>query len=423
MGLSIPAYSQTKKINDLENQRKKALQEIASTNKLLLDTKKTTATLLDRIKLISTQIISRQEVISLLNQEIAGITAEQKKTEAEIIALEAELKEKQNSYALAVKGMIRKKQNTNKLLFVLSGRSLGESVRRMRYLRDYSEWRNLQAEDIKSKQIELNEKKLALEQSRKEKIKLLDERKAEQSKLKDEEQTHQKEVTEAGKKQKELQALLQKKQVQADALNKQIEKLIAEEVARQEREAKRIAEEKARLERERNKNRGSAKPETGTGTASTTTTTPAQTETKESLNLSSNFVANKGKFPMPVTGGNYTIVGKFGTQNHTRWNVSTNSNGIDIQTNAGSEARSIFEGEVSRVFAFPGSNNCILVRHGGYYTVYANIQQVYVQQGQKITSGQSLGRIYTDADTGKTQLHFELWKGTTKLNPEPWLKR
>ena len=125
---------------------------------------------------------------------------------------------------------------------------------------------------------------------------------------------------------------------------------------------------------------------------------------------------------MPIT-GRYRIIGRFGTHQHNRWNVKTNSSGIDIQAQSGAQARSVFDGEVSRIVAFPGYNNCIIVRHGGYYTFYGNIQQVTVRQGQKVSAGQSLGSIYTDSDTGSSQLHFQLWKGTTKLNPEPWLKK
>lgn len=406
----FPAFSQNSRIKELENQRKKTLSEIAATNKLLIDTRKTTKTLLDRIKLISDQINSRQQLVTILNREIEAITQEHKKTEAEIKQLEKELKAKQDSYATAIKGMIQKKQNQNKLLFVLSGRSLGESLRRMRYLKDYSEWRNQQAEDIKKSTQELTEKKLQLERSKKEKLTLLAQRRTEQSKLKEEENTHQQEMGEANKRQKELQELIKKKQKQADAVNAQIERLIAEEVARQEREAKRIAAEKAKAE-------GKKPP------VETTPDSRTPVVSEENIQLSNNFIANKGKFPMPVTGSCRIIAG-FGQHRHAQFRgVTTNSSGVDIQTQAGSDARSIFQGEVTKVIAFPGYNNCIIVRHGGYYSFYGNIQQVYVKQGQKVTTGQSLGKVYTDPDTGQSQMHFQLWKGTVKQNPEHWLKK
>ncbi|NLC49279.1 MAG: M23 family metallopeptidase, partial [Bacteroidales bacterium] len=142
----------------------------------------------------------------------------------------------------------------------------------------------------------------------------------------------------------------------------------------------------------------------------------------ETFNLSKNFVANKGQLPMPVT-GTATIVSPFGVHKHSEWNVSTNSSGIDIQAQQNSDIRSIFEGEVSRIIAFPGYNNCVILRHGEYYTFYANIINVYVKQGQAVKTGQALGKIYTDSDTGIASMHFQLWKKTTKLDPAPWLKR
>ncbi|MDU1904403.1 MAG: peptidoglycan DD-metalloendopeptidase family protein [Dysgonomonas sp.] len=441
--LGFSAFSQTnKKIKELERKRKLAIQEIENTTLLLKESKKSTANLLNRINLITEQISSRQNLISLLNQEVTALTEQQTITEKEIVKLEADLKVQQQAYGKAVEGIVLKKQNTNKLVFVLSGKSLGESLRRMKYLRDYSEWRNEQIVGIREKQKELQEKKASLEKSKKDKVILLNSRQKEQANLQNEEKTHKQEVQEANKKQSELQTLLQKKQKQADNLNVQIERLIAEEVARQEREAKRLATEKARKDKERRERerkeaeRRARANKPGTTSKPTTTTKPkvedaeVETErmndappvTKENFKLSSNFASNKGRLPMPIT-GRYRIIGRFGTHQHNRWNVKTNSSGIDIQAQSGAQARSVFDGEVSRIVAFPGYNNCIIVRHGGYYTFYGNIQQVTVRQGQKVSAGQSLGSIYTDSDTGSSQLHFQLWKGTTKLNPEPWLKK
>ena len=125
---------------------------------------------------------------------------------------------------------------------------------------------------------------------------------------------------------------------------------------------------------------------------------------------------------MPVTGP-ATIVSSFGVHKHSEWNVSTNSSGIDIQAQRNSDIRSIFDGEVSRIIAFPGYNNCVILRHGDYYTFYANIINVYVKKGQRVKTGDALGKIYTDSDTGIASMHFQLWNKTTKLDPAPWLKR
>lgn len=443
-------FPQSNKIKDLENKRKLALREIESTTLLLNETKKNTSTLLNRINLLTEQISSRQRLISLLNDEMSAIAEQEAATEKEIVILTANLKGQQKSYARAVEGIVLRKQSGNKLLFVLSGSSLAESLRRMKYLKDYSQWRDNQITEIKGKQKLLQEKKAALEKSKAEKKALLGNREKEQTNLQKEEQVHKQEVSDASKKQKELQSILQTKQKQADNLNAQIEKLIAQEVARQEREAKRLAEEQAR--RERLKRERAERAEKAKREAARAAKVPPKTEspkekevspkveteapsreteevamatptvTAENFKLSSNFAANKGRLPMPVT-GSYSIVGRFGTQQNSRWRVTTNSNGIDIQARAGAQARAVFGGEVSRVVAFPGFNNCIIIRHGGYYSFYGNIQQIFVKQGQKISAGQALGTVYTDSDTGNSQLHFQLWQGTTKLNPEPWLQK
>jgi septal ring factor EnvC (AmiA/AmiB activator) len=231
-------------------------------------------------------------------------------------------------------------------------------------------------------------------------------------------------------------------------LNAQIEKLIAEEVARQEREeeARRRAEEaalrrKAAEDSERAA-RGREKREEAAGEAELATEErPGKEEAvpekaaesapriekggsiaTETFRLSKNFAANKGRLPMPVT-GTATIVGGFGAKKHSEWNITTNSNGVDIQAQKGASIRTVFDGEVSKVFSFPGSNTCVIVRHGEYYTFYANIYDLFVKQGDKVKTGQSLGRIYTDPDTGIATMHFQLWQKTTKLNPAYWLSR
>lgn len=435
--ISLSAFSQTKKIKDLENKRKQALREIANTNQLLSQTKKNTTTLLNRISLISSQITTRQEVVVILGQEIEQLTAQQAETEKEIGVLEVDLKQKQESYAKAVEGMISRRQKENRLLYILSGKSLGESFRRLMYLKNFSDWKKQQALDIKKQKDELDAKRSLLDKAKLEKLDLLLQREKEQKSMKDEEVLLKQEVAEANKRQGELQEMLKEKQKQADSLNAQIEKLIAEEVAKQEREAKRRASEEEKRRKEKEAREAQQKQKKEQAQQKSKNTKPksqskqkpsepiaeakAPTETKEDFVLSNNFASNRGKFPMPITGSS-KIVSRFGAHRHTS-QVTTNSNGIDIQSQAGAEARSIFGGEVSRVIAFPGYNNCIIVRHGNYYTFYGNIQNVYVKQGQKINAGQSLGQIYTDPEIGNSQMHFQLWKGTTKLNPESWLRR
>lgn len=429
--------AQTSRIEALQKQQQALQEEIRNTNQLYLDVKKHTTTILDRINLINKQIASRKELIDVQQQEIDALRKEETRLEREIVRLNKELKQKQENYANAIQGMLNQKFSQNKLLFILSGQSLGESLRRMQYLREYSKWQRSQAAEIKEQNEKITRNRESLTLAKEEKEKALASLQAEQQKLRGEEKTRQSEVQEARGQERQLQRTLQEKQQQANQLNNQIEKLIAEEVARQEREAearrraeeaerRRLAEARGKKEEERTEAETEA---IAREEATTRDVSPgprieagASTASTESFNLSKNFAANKGRLPMPVT-GTASIVGAFGTKQHKEWNITTNSNGVDIQAQQGASIRSVFDGEVSKVFSFPGSNTCVIVRHGDYYTFYANIYDLFVKQGDKVTAGQSLGRIYTDPDSGVSTMHFQLWQKTTKLNPAPWLQR
>lgn len=441
--VSLTLLSQTKQIDNLQKQQKALQEEIRNTNRLYLDVKKHTSTILERISLINRQIDSRKQLISTQKAEISALQKEETRMEKEIDRLNEELKGKQESYAKAIKGMLNNKYNENKLFFILSGKSIGESMRRMQYLKNYSRWQKEQAEEIKIKNAELVVKKEKLAAAKLEKEKAIESLQAEQAKLQSEEKNRQNEMSEAKGQEKELQKKLQDKQQQVNRLNAQIEQLIAEEVARAEREAeaarraaaaeaerkRKEAAEAARREAEARRKKTTKKEEKKTESAPAAPaeprTTPepkieTATATTESFKLSKNFVANKGRLPMPVT-GTTSIVGGFGQRKHSQWNVTTNSNGVDIQAQSGANIRAVFDGEVSKVFSSPGSNTCVIIRHGDYYTFYSNIYDLFIKKGDKVKTGQSLGRIYTDPDTGIATMHFQLWQKTTKLNPTPWL--
>ncbi len=439
LSLSLNAFSQTGRIERLQEQRKNLQTEIETTNRLYLDVKKQTTTIVQRINLINKQISNRKKMIEVQNKEIEALDNELVRLGKDIAILDKELKQRQDKYANAIKMVMHKKQQENKLFFILSGKSFGEALRRMQYLKQYSRVQKSQATEIKEKNAQLVKKKEDVEQAKVERSQTLVSIREEQSKLIEEEKNRKSEMTEAKGKENELQKVLQDKQRQANRLNTEIEKLIAEEVARQERETRRIEEEQrkkreeqARIAEERRR-KEEKKPKKGKSERKeeqVVTSEPERPVVKkepilaatETFNLSKNFVANKGRLPMPVTGA-ATIVSSFGVHRHSEWNVSTNNSGIDIQAQNNSDIRSIFEGEVSRIIAFPGYNNCVILRHGDYYTFYANIINVYVKQGQKVKTGEALGKIYTDSDTGISSMHFQLWQKTTKLNPEPWLKK
>lgn len=442
----LVAFGQnSSKVKQLENQRKKALEEIEMTNQLLNETKKTARSSLNRLNLISNQILSRKKVISILNQEIGGIDSQINKMRREVNRLEQELKVKQKNYGKSAKGMYKRRKSQDKLLFILSADNFAQSLRRMRYLREFADWQKRQAAEIVVKQREIEEKRSALEKTRKNKQVLLGSRENENQKLQTEESSQKTEVQQLNKKQRDLQAQLKKKKQQADALNQQIEKQIAIEIARAEEEARiarqkaeRERAEKARLAREAREIRKKQAAASGKKIVEEKEEPEPEPEpiraervaevkggyamTREEKKLSDNFAGNKGRLPFPVT-GRHAIVGTFGEQQHQDLKyVRTNNSGIDIQTSPGADARAVFNGEVTRVFVVPGYNNSVIVRHGNYLTVYSNLSQVYVKAGDRVSTRQSIGKIFTDTEDGNaTILSFQLWKEKTKLNPATWL--
>lgn len=399
------------RVQELEKQRKEALAEIKRTSALLDQTQATTKDYLRRLNLLSQQILSRKKVISLLGQEINAINEQMADMAKQIDRLETELKEKQQNYGKSVRSMYKRHSSQDKLLFILSADNFAQSLRRLRYLREYANWQKQQALGIVEKQAEITKKQNELAKTKAEKQSLLANREEEQKKLQLEEADQQKEVKELNKKKSLLQAQLRQKQKQAQQLDRMIEQQIAKEIAE--------AEAKARAERERlakaNKGKSSEaerKADVKGGYAMT----------KVERALSANFSGNRGQLPYPVS-GSHTIVGRFGEQQHQELKyVRTNNNGIDIQTTPGADARAVFNGEVTRIFMVPGYNNSVIIRHGNYLTVYSNLSQVYVKAGDKVSTRQAIGKIFSDPeDNNTTILHFQLWKERTKLNPASWL--
>ena len=419
LSLSTVVYGQkSAAVRQLEQQRKEALADIEETNKLLQETAQTAKTSLNRLNLLSKQILSRKKVISLLNQELDEIEKDILNIQGQLRTLKRELGDKQTNYGKSMRGLYKRHSSQDKLLFILSAESFSQSMRRMRYLREYADWQKRQANDIVEKQAEISRKQAEMEKTRAEKRALLGTRQEESKKLESEEASQKEEVQLLNKRQKDLKADLQKKRRQAEALNRQIEKQIAEEIARAEAEAKAAREQAAA--------KGKPVPESKNEPIReerVADTKGGYAMTKAEKQLSDNFANNRGRLPYPVA-GRYTIVATFGEQQHQELKyVRTSNSGIDIQTSPGADARAVFNGEVTRVFVVPGYNNSVIVRHGNYLTVYSNLSQVYVKAGDRVSTRQAIGRIYSDPEDGNsTILHFQLWKEKTKLNPQPWLE-
>ena len=386
-------------VEELNRQREKAFEEIELTTHLLTETNKSAKNSLNRLNLLSQQLMQRKRIASLLGDEIASIDKNIRTISFEIDLLTKSLEVTKNNYAKSLQNQQQEYRSSQyKMLIILSTDNLAQSYRRMRYLREYSDWQREEADRIIQKQNEINERKTILEETRAEKQKLLAAREKENKQIEEEERLQKNEVSEINKKQKQLQQQLSEQKKEADALLKQIERLIAEDI----------------------ENYGQKNTPSGQSAAKSSTYKLEEKDVK----LSNDFASNKGKLPSPLN-GRYTIISQFGENQHQELShVRTNNNGIDIQTVAGAEARAIFNGIVTRIFVMPGYNNNVIVRHGNYLTVYSNLSQVYVRAGDQVTTRQPLGKIFTDTEKGnETILHFQIWKEHDKLNPQDWIQR
>lgn len=459
------AYSQNSpKVKELQNQRKALIQQIAGINKQLKTIVQTSAQSEQKLHLIESKIASRKKLIDLLTAEVAELDNQIKTLQSEIAELEKELNLKKGEYCKSVQLMYMKRSSYEKMMFVLSANSFTQAYRRARYLKEYAVWSRLKGEQIKTKQAELNQKKIELQNNKSEKGTVLAMRQQETQNLQQEESKQQVVVSDLQKEQKKLQTTLAKQKKAAAALDRQIQTIIQEEIRKAQEEARRAAraeaerkkrlaaeealrkakaEEEARrkafvaesariaaaeklaedrkarealkaekkaLEKKRVEEEKKQKKELEAAKAAaaaqpatqerTAETAGGYAMTKEEKALSSNFAQNRGSLPVPVT-GRYTVVGHFGQQQHENLvHVVTNNNGVDIRTESGADARCVFKGVVTKVFVVPGYNSSVIVRHGNYLTVYSNLSRVYVKAGDQVGTKQAIGKIYFDAEEG-----------------------
>jgi septal ring factor EnvC (AmiA/AmiB activator) len=399
--MAVSAQQQSIRTRELEKQRKTLLSEIESTNRLLSENKKSITHILNNLNLVVRQINARKQLIVLLEKEIQTLDEEIHFKEFQIRKLSRELQHKKENYAVSIQKMYRQKNNQEQLLFILSANDLAQSFRRMLYLKEYAGWRKRQADEISVQQKQITVEKQALLADKQTKEALASTKKNEEDRLVKEENARKNEVAGLRKNAKKLQTEMDKKKKQAAALDREIARIIAEEIAK----ANKAAKAEPKTER---------KAETRGGYAMT----------KEEQSLSSNFAGNKGKLPFPLK-GNYQIISHFGQQPFGDLkHITYNSNGIEIKTTPGNHAKAVFNGVVTKIFVIPGFQNSVIIRHGNYLSLYACLEQVSVKQGDKVQTGQDIGKIYTDsAGDNETVLHFELWKEQTKLDPEHWLDR
>lgn len=399
----------------LEAQRKRLLQDIQQTSQQLSKTEKTKTTELSRFELLKSQVDQREQLLNTLKSEIRSIELQIKVSQQEIKVLKDEIAELTTEYGEILRKSYKIKLGTDPMLLLLSSENLNQAFQRWLYVNQIKKMRGEQLALIRSNQLKLEEKVSQLLNYQSEQQVLLNEE--EQQKMVLIEELNQKEslLERLREDENTLRAQLNKQKEKQRQLQDAIQKIIAEEIARQKREA----EERARAEAKRNS--ADTKEPPIADPKAERKIRPDLPSTPQMIALSKSFDQNRGKLPWPVDKG--VISKRFGTQAHSVLNnVSISNNGIDIRTDVNAPVKAVFDGVVVGKKFIPGQHYLVLIRHGKFYTIYANLINVNVREGQNIMTGDILGYSPDDGDSF-SEIHFELWQETIKQNPSEWLRK
>jgi len=385
--IAQPLFSQSK--SQLKKKKAKIQKEIKKLNGLLGETRTNKRNSEIQLLILNKKIGARQDLISAIGNEVFYINEEISNQNNQIDTLKSKLLELKKQYTKMVQFAYKNRNATNKLIFIFSSEDFNQAYKRLKYIHEIAEYRKYQSQQIKLATEKVEEKILELEEKKFRKLNLKEHKKAEFNRLQEEQGERQEVYAELRKDEKKLKANLNKKRSESRKLQAAIKKIIEREIA----EAKKRAE----------KSNG------------------AIGLTPKAKKLSKDFTTNKGKLPWPVSKG--IISGKFGNQKHAVYeHLTTINNGIDILTNKGTKARSIFNGKVAAIIVLPGGKKAVLIQHGEFFTMYSNLVKVFVNKGDEVNTQEDIATILTD-ENGKTELHFEIWQGNQKQNPSFWIAR
>ncbi len=418
------SFAQTKSPSqkDLQNKRNKLNDDIKQLNSQLSQTKANKKSQINNIVVINTKIKVREELISTINTELSKINTNIKKNTGEVNSLRQSLEKLKGEYAKMIYFAQRNQDSYTKLMFLFASGDFNQAYIRLRYFQQYTAFRKKQAAEIMSTQLVLTGKLKELEDQRHQKNMLLGNEQSEKTQLDSEKQQQEIVLSELQQQEKELKEELEKKKRDAENLQIAIKKLIEAEIKRKTEESIRIAAEKAAKAEKLAKTKATAKDSKTKVKPEVKTTPPAKATapelTEEAEALGADFAGSRGKLPWPVVKG--VICQPYGEYEHPAIKgFMMNNNGVDICTAKGSQARAVFEGEVTGVAVSPTGGYLILIRHGEYLSVYSNIEKPSVKQGEKVSTKQIIGSI--SEEDGKTSMNLQIWKGQKTMDPSGWL--
>jgi septal ring factor EnvC (AmiA/AmiB activator) len=386
-------HGQTKKQQELEAKRQAILQEIQQINNLLFKTRGEKKSVLSEVEDLDQRIRATENLIRITNQQANLLTREINENLNKIESLRSELKTLKEDYAAMIKKSYKSKSQQSRVMFLLSSEDFLQAYKRLQYMKQYAKHRKKQGESIKEKTEELQELNTGLIAQKKQKQLLIDENKQTKIKLAKEKKDQEGLIASLKKDEGKFASQIKTKQREADAIDRQIEAIIKAAIAESNKAA---------------------------GNTGSTKSAEVFALTAESKALAANFTSNKGNLPWPVEKG--VIIRRYGNQQHPQLpNVTTFSSGVEIATEKGAKARAVFDGEVFQIQQLKGANKAIYIRHGSYITIYNNIDQVFVKKGDKVSTKQEIGTVFTSGLSGKTVLKFLIYQNSTRMNPADWV--
>ena len=386
---TVSVAAQKKSRKQLEVDRNRIKKEIKMVNKLLFDAQKNEKNALEDLKDLNQKITIREKYIKTINLEVKSLSDEIIDKENDIQKLTIKLNKLKEDYATMIYKSYKSKSQQSRVMFLFSSKSFYQAYKRVKYMKQYASFRKKQGEDVAVLAKNFLQLKDSLLYQKKLKDTLLSNEEEQKLKIEDDKIDQQKLISQIKKQENKYKRELLKKEQEQKKISERIDKIIKDAIA------------KSNALKGVKKSKGFSL-------------------TPEAKALAVRFEQNKGKLPWPVESG--LIVRRFGKQPHPIYSGNfINSTGIHIATKKGSNAEAIFNGEILAIQTQSEGKKSILIRHGNYISVYNNLETVYVSNGEKVSTGQSLGKIFTDRITGKTKLIFVLSKNTTRLNPTNWI--
>lgn len=378
---------------------------------------------LNNLNSLNADIERQQTTVSAMLSRIDSIHSAIGTTNDTIAILETNLEDMRKAYARALRQLQPSATSMNTLSFIFSASSFSEAYARLRYLNRFSRWRQRKAEEIDHALDRVAQRRQHLTALRHAQDHAYRQARDAESLLTQKQNESRRLVENLRRQDTELRAELERQKKQAQALDRELDRLIAQEQQRLAREEKeRQAAQRRKEQKATPSSSGSSTPSARDIASAKASEQTAASTTAADLDGSS-FAVNKGRLLFPVA-GSYKIVRQFGRQPHpTQRNVVTDNSGIDLEVAPSTRVRAVFAGTVSAIFHQDGFQTIVMLRHGSYLTVYAGLASSDVRVGEKVTAGQTLGTVYSDpSDSGRSILHFEVRNERTKLNPNHWVK-